>query len=489
MSYSERIVSGVRSLLAARVVYAVSNAVLIVVLTRYLLEPDSFGRLQFALSVLSVIVLFGSLGLPKSTARYLTEYVERDASQVRYILRRSALFVVVLSVAVGALVAVSSGRLAALLGEPELLALLAVGSLYIPIYGLYDYLTFTFQGFNRVTWNAVIRTINGVGRLVFAVGLVLLGFGAVGALLGYVLGFALAVVVGGVVLYQRFYRRYERTERPEPGLERRILRYSVPLTATKAANVVDTKVDSILVGVLLNPVAVGVYAVARQVADVVTMPASSFGFTISPMLGEQKAQDQVAVARKLYEEALVYTLLFYVPAAAGLALIADPLVRVVFGSEYLSAGPVVQVLAAYVVIHAVNQVTSDGLDYLGRANSRAVAKVVMAVSNVGLNLVLIPAVGVVGAAAATAITYGGYTLFNVYIIHAELSIRVRHVLRKAVVVSAIAGVVVLTVLGALPYVSGVASLLGTVAIGGGVWAVLSVASGIVDLGRLIETIA
>jgi len=51
------------------------------VLARYLLEPDGYGVLYWAIGVLAIIQLFVDLGLSRSVARYISEYREADLGQ------------------------------------------------------------------------------------------------------------------------------------------------------------------------------------------------------------------------------------------------------------------------------------------------------------------------------------------------------------------------------------------------------------------------
>ena len=484
-SLAARVSRGLKASLAGEILRALSNAALVLLLTRFLLDPSGYGLLQFALSVLGVASLFASLGIPKSAARYVTEYVEREPTQIRYILRVSLLYMGVLTGVSAVALAALSGPLARLLGEPSLTPFLLLGAAYVVFEGLSVYLTYIFQGFNRVTWSAVVGVIADVGRLVFVVVFVVAGLGAVGALLGYVAGFAVATLVGMVVLYTRFYTSFTETKNTESGLSRRILEYSLPLTATKSAGVLDGKIDAILVGVLLNPTAVGYYALAKQIAEFSVVPVSSLGFTISPTFGEQKASNRLDRAARVYEESLSHVLLAYIPAVVGLVLLAEPLVRFVFGAEYVPAVPVVQALGGYVLIHAVNKITSDGLDYLGLARSRAVAKILMALSNFVLNLLLIPVLGVVGAAVATVVTYSGYTLFNVYCIYQEVTFRLGPILRDIGVTCVISVVMGLVVFFARPFASSLLSLLAVVFLGGVVWVLLAMVSGALDIRRVV----
>ena len=488
MGLAERISRGTQAIFAANLLDMLAKAGLIVLLTRVLFTPEEYGQLNFALSVLGGVTILATLGLPKSAARYVTEFAEERPELVPHVVARSLRYLLGFTVVVALATATVGAPIATRLGGEAIVPLLGIGAVYIAARSLTAFVRQLFQGFNSVQWSGVVGIVSGLSRLGFVATFVWFGYGVAGALAGYVAAFLLASAVGGVVLYRRFYSTFARAADPDASISRRILEYSVPLTATRGANVIDKKVDTILVGVLADMTAVGFYTIGKSVSDFVSMPASSLGYTISPALGEQQSKGSGDRAARVYEVTLRYVLLAYVPAVAGLVLVAEPMVRYVFGAAYLGAVPVVRVFGLFILVNAVNKVTSDGLDYLGRARSRAVVKTAMAVGNAGLNLLLIPVMGVTGAAVATVITFSCYTAANVYIINQELSIAFERLVR------ALGAAVLLTLAmsGAvwvvLPYVSGVATLVGAVLLGVVVWATLSVAGGVIDpreVARLI----
>ncbi|MFC3476444.1 flippase [Halobacterium litoreum] len=484
MTLAERIVRGAKASLGATMLDILTNAALVVLLTRVLLTPNEYGQLNFVLSALGVVTILATLGIPKSTARYVTEFAETDPGQVPHVVKKSVVFLGSLVAAVSVATLLLGRPVANALGTPSVVPYLLAGSLYVVGRAGRTYFTALFQGFNRVTYSATVSSVASASRLPFVVAFVVLGFGVGGALFGYVASGVLATFVGAYIAYTKFYSKYDAADEPDADLSKRLLEYSIPLTATRGANVLDKKVDTLLVGVLLNMTAVGYYTVAKQVSDFVAAPASSFGYAVSPALGEQSSKDEIERAATLYEQSLEYVLVAYLPAVVGLVLVADPMIRYVFGTDYLGAVPVVQVFAGFMLVNAVNKVTSDGLDYLGRARSRAIIKSAMAVSNFCLNLVLIPVLGVVGAALATVATYTVYTLSNVYFIHQELAFDVPTVLRTLGAVALVTVAMAGTVWVALPYVSGLPTLFATVFLGGATWAALSVAGGILDVRKV-----
>ncbi|QRV16124.1 flippase [Haloterrigena salifodinae] len=480
MSREDHIVRGFKATLLARAIYMISSALLMFVLARYLLDPDGYGTLYWVIGILAMIRLVADLGIGKSAARYLSEYREDDPGQIPHLLRSTITFKIVIMALVGYLLLVFHEQLAAALGRPDAAPFLAAGVLYIAVFSFSTFTEVAFQGFNHLPYSAAVRAISGLSRLVFAVGFVLMGLGALGAFFGYVVGYALSAAVGLAVLYYAFYAQYDAAETHEEGLTRRMIEYSVPLTATRSANVIDKQVDTVLVGVILTPTAVAFYTLGKQITDFVLAPAESLGFTISPNFGEQKASNQLEQARQIYETALTNTMMVYIPAAAGLVIVADPFIPMVIGAEYAGAVPVLQVLAAFIILQAITNLTSDSLDYLGRARHRAMAKGGTAVANFLLNLVLIPTIGVVGAAIATVATHSVYVAVNLYIVHLELELRLKRLARSIGVICVITGIMAGAVLLVTPLVSSLAMLAGAIALGAITWAVLVVASGLVD---------
>jgi O-antigen/teichoic acid export membrane protein len=479
MSLTERIVDGFKATFAARIVNNVANGLLMLLLARFLLDNDQYGLLFTIISIVAIAQLGADLGLARSASRYISELKETDPSAVPYLVRTSLGYRLALLGLVSGGLVVFSEPLATVLEIPELSSLLVLGAGYLVFQSLCSYHMSLFQGFNRVDLSAVVEVVNNVARLVFVVALTALGLGVAGALFGYVVGVFLATVVGLGYLYRRLYTRYEDGGGSR-SLRNRMLRYSVPLTATHSANLLDRQVDTVLVAFFLNPVAVSYYVLSKQISEFVLVPAASLGFSVSPTYGEEKATDSLDRAARIYETTLEYMFVLYVPAAVGVVLVAEPAVTLVFGADYAGAAPVLQVLSVYVLFQAVTDVTTQGLDYLGRAKTRAYAKGATSVGNVGLNVVLIPVYGVTGAAVATVFTFGIYTVINVYVMHSELSldfVRIGRALALTSVISAGMGAAVLVL---VPYASNLVALFGIIAVGIAIWGVLVTASGMVD---------
>jgi hypothetical protein len=121
------------------------------------------------------------------------------------------------------------------------------------------------------------------------------------------------------------------------------------------ANVLNGRIDTILLSVFRGPTAIAFYTLAKQIADFLVAPAHSLGFGISPTFGEQKANDSEQQAARLYERSLIYTITLYGPAAAGVVLVASPTIKLIFGTDYAGSIPVLQIFSLFVVVRALDR--------------------------------------------------------------------------------------------------------------------------------------
>ncbi|WP_254861436.1 flippase [Halovivax gelatinilyticus] len=465
--------------LTSQSVSTISGALLIYGLAR-LLEPNDYGLLFLAISAFSIASIFSKLGLSKSAARYITDYRERNPGQLPYIIKVAFIFNSI-TIAIVAFVFLTGHEFIAVwIGEPKLAPLLALGVFFITFETLTKFTRRIAQGFEDIYLAAIILILDRGGRLFFAIGLILLGYNIIGALIGYIVASAIASLFGLIAIYYKFYTTIPPADAIEEGLTRRILEYNVPLTITGLSGKVDKELDTILVGLFLNPISVSYYVLGKQIISFVQMPATALGFSISPTYGKQKASGELFIAAKMFERSFIYTLLLYVPAAVGILLIAEPTVEIIFGESYTGAVPVLQVFSIFVVLSSITNITDYPLDFLGRAKSRAIAKGIASISNVVLNILLIPTVGVVGAAIATVITHSFYVLVKIFIISSELPLDINRVVPELTKIAFVSISMGVPIWAFSHQITGIFTLTFIVLLGIIIWASLSILTGLID---------
>ena len=481
MSLVEEIKSGFKTDLVSQVAKSLSGGILVVVLAR-LLSPNEYGLVYLSLSIFTFVTLLGKLGLGNSAARYITEYEETDPGQIPHIIETTAIILVLTLGVVTISLVLFSELIATIMGDPELQMILLVGALFVITGGFVDSTRKVCQGFKQIEWAAYIQLVDVVLRPIVAIGLVFAGFGAIGAIMGYVVGSLFAALLGIAFIYY-LYSNNIRSE-IEPDLRRRIGEYAVPIALTHNSDTLLKRVDIILVGAFLTPLAVSYYVVAKQLMTFLKTPANSLGFAITPRYSEQIHRGNLETASRLYSKAFTSILAFYVPAAVGLILVAEPTLILVFGSEYAGGVVVLQILTLYLVAQTVSYITGGGLDYLGKAKHRAYAKGGAAIINVVLNIIFIPTIGVVGAAISTVSSYALYVALNVYLLHLELDLDWLEIGLSCMKIIAVTIIMSLSILPFISVIGNLPSLIAVVALGSLVWLTATVSVGLIEKQQL-----
>jgi O-antigen/teichoic acid export membrane protein len=122
-------------------------------------------------------------------------------------------------------------------------------------------------------------------------------------------------------------------------------------------------------------------------------------------------------ARQLYR----VLILAGIPLAVGSTLLASPLIRLVYGSEFAASAPVLQVLIWSTLLLFINLGSKALLESHNRQIWWTFALAVGLVVNVGLSLYLVPLKGSVGAALAMVCAGGVTTLLASFFVHRLMS--------------------------------------------------------------------
>ncbi|MCH2171019.1 oligosaccharide flippase family protein [Myxococcota bacterium] len=161
----------------------------------------------------------------------------------------------------------------------------------------------------------------------------------------------------------------------------------------------QSRMDVLLLGVLLSEAAVGVYNAGYRIVFLLSFLAYYAGMAIFPVASRFHAESAESL-RELYHSTLRIFVLVAIPAASGLALIAPELVTLVFGDDFEATVPVLRGLAILVFVSGLKNLLNIFMMASERQNERLRSQWWAATANLLLALLLIPIWGIVGAVAA-----------------------------------------------------------------------------------------
>lgn len=181
--------------------------------------------------------------------------------------------------------------------------------------------------------------------------------------------------------------------------------------------------DVIVIGAFLSPAAVGIYEVAWRVSKFVMLPTRSIEEFMLPQTSNWDTSGRREIIESTLPNALFASAFFIFPTLFGAVIVGDELLSTIFGSEFGAGALVLLVLLFGRLVDATDGVLKTVIAGIDRMDLRARAVVVSLVSNIVLNVLLVPRYGIEGGAVATVLSFGVSTaLIGVYL-HRELSLR------------------------------------------------------------------
>jgi O-antigen/teichoic acid export membrane protein len=440
---SESIARNTAVQLAVQLTSGAFTAVLTLLLVR-LLSPAGYGTFTLALAIGAVLMLVADLGISSSAARFVAER-RGDAGAVAGVLSSALWLKLAVSGAVSLALFASAGPIARVYGEDALVWCLRW--IAVAIFGQSVMLLFVlaFVALARSSSNLGVVLAESAVETAATVGFVLLGAGAAGAALGRAVGYAAGAAIGLAVAVRMLGRTAVALRGSRGDLKRRIVRYAGAIALVDWLYTALAYADAILIGLLLDAAAVGLFQAPMRLIPFLLYPALAIAYGVAPRLArhERERPDVGAFVRALRLLVVVHCALL-----APLVVWAEPIVQLLFGSDYGDSADALRALAPYVFLAGLAPLASATANFIGAARSRVPIAAAALVANVGVNLVLIPRIGIVGAAIGIGVAFAVYVPAHLYLCRRALAFslaRVAATLVKALLAAAAMAGVLLAV--------------------------------------------
>ncbi len=178
---------------------------------------------------------------------------------------------------------------------------------------------------------------------------------------------------------------------------------AAPLMAMTAMNIINDRLDMLMLGSLASTEAVGIYTTAMQFARLLVLVLSTSNTVLAPRFAALYRIGKIEELQRLVTRStrIVFfmSLLF-----AGIMLLFGEFLLGIFGREFTAGNTALQVMIFGQLVNAFTGSTMVLLQMTSHARLSAIALVISTIFNIIANFALIPTYGVNGAALATALT-------------------------------------------------------------------------------------
>ena len=372
------------------ILLAVSQVLLPLVTFPYIsriLLPQGVGTYTFVDSYTQYFVLIAALGIPIYGMREIAKAKKSlvDRSQVFTELLSIHLLV---SVLVSVLYIVSFLTLSPLKGYSQLFWI--GGSLLLSNVFVMEWF---FQGMEQFPF-ITLRTL--CIRILTVIAIFIFVKGPTDTFLYYAINCA-SVFINAVI--NCFYAR-KFVKISFQGLS--LKRHLTPLLyifSTGLVTNVYTLLDSVVLGFLTNTVQVGFYTTAVKLSKILIMILVAFTTVLVPPLSLAYKEGRYADAKILLRKSFNYVIFISVPLSIGIYVIAQPLILLFSGPDFLPAALSLKILSPTILIVGLSYVFGQQIiNARGNERSFLISAVIGMVISIGLNLLLIPYIKQTGAA-------------------------------------------------------------------------------------------
>ncbi|MDY6864652.1 MAG: flippase [Halobacteriota archaeon] len=361
----------------------------------WLLSPEDFGVLGVSLSFLMILQLFTSSGFPQTTMKFLAE----DRSDKTRILKTSLFGNLFLGVISGLIfyMLFRSGFIE--LGEKYDPIILII-TLTVIITSVAFVIQFTLQGLFKFNESAYVAIVGTVTKLVFGIGLIIVGFGVFGAMVGMLISSVCILVIS--LFYTSDLKFWK-----EPGWsDFSIFKFAAPMFIGTFSLALLMQIDILGVKFLVTEASsdemAGYYQSALVLARTPTWIMGAVMGAIFPFISNNSTKNRED-AKVYINKSVRYAFIFVIPISLVFFLIPEASIYLLFPENYLPAAPALAIISIGMALYVLITIFLNSFQALGEPNIPSFFLSLSVIIQILLLILLVPIFGIVGAALSTTI--------------------------------------------------------------------------------------
>ncbi|GAB3274040.1 flippase [Parahaliea aestuarii] len=396
-------------------------------------EPTLAGEFFLCITLVLVASQFIRFGMDNVLVKQVSVLRSSNDQQRLATLCSSALLITLIAgIALASLMYAAADWLAAaLFSKPSMAPMLRLMALATPFYGVCLLLSYINQGLSRIGLHIASLNLGQVtlASLLLAGGVHLAGLPAGIELLAgsYVAGCALMMLymLACTARQVQLGAANVRVDRVLP-----LVRESFPLFIVALTQLVMVWSSQLFLGAWASASDVAIYTIAQRVAMVTSFVLMAVNSVVAPRFAVHYHNGEMRQLEQLSRLSLRVMLLMATPLLVAMLLFPQPILSL-FGSGYASAAPVLIILALGQFVNVVTGPVGYLLQMSGHYRQVRNNTALAALTAVGLNVMLTPQYGILGAAVAAAVALSVVNLLGLWQVRRLLGFRLAGAMRTA----------------------------------------------------------
>jgi len=366
------------------------NLVIVVYAAR-ILGATEYGKFAFALSFVSLFVIFSDLGLSNITTREFSGEEEKEKEYPSILSLK-----IILSFGAFLIMFIGSFLITT---DPTIRSIIWVLTLFILISGFFNIIYAFLHSRQRMEYDAAAKILQIV--LVASLGFFVLFTNPSSINLSYAyLSANLISLVLAMILFHYFF--YHLKLKFNKNIWKRFLKISWPLSLGFIASWLYINIDSIMMGYLGHIAEIGWYNAASKISLAIIISVSLISRSFYPVLSKFYKESKEKL-QHIWEYQIKLMIILALPTMIGGFVLAPKIINLFYGESYNSS------ILAFRILILVTGISFLYYPYgmilvVSNQQKRSFYLILTgAIINIILNLILIPKYSLYGAAVSTAI--------------------------------------------------------------------------------------
>lgn len=379
------------------VLLSFSGIILLPILTKNL-SIEAYGYWVMIGVTIGMVVTIAMLGLPFTLVRFLAPLNEKD--KIQEVFYSLYFLVICVSILISSIIYILSDKIAFLLFDGNIL-IVKIMSIIIFIECLNSFSIGYLRAREQIKRYSILNTTKTIIQIILIALLVLSGKGIVGAEIGLLISSLVMFIFLNYIIVSEIGIKVPRFENIKE-----YLNFGIPTVPSNLSNWVVNASDRYVIGFFLGSASVGYYSPGYSLGNIINSFSAPLNFILPATLSKHYDNNNIDKVKNILNISLKYYLIIAIPSFFGLSLLSKPLLYILTTPDIASNGylitPFIALSSLLLGIYTFYQKI-----VILEKKTIITAKIwsISAGVNLLLNILLIPHIGIIGAAYTTVIAF------------------------------------------------------------------------------------
>ena len=380
------------------IISTLKSFILLPILTKSL-GAELYGIYALILVTISLLAPFCTLALGNAIIRLLGS--EKDKGKISKDF--SSIFMITSLIALAAsilLFAFSKSLAIIVFGGINAAFYIQISASLIFLTAIDHIIIHYFLAFQQMKKYAALGISQAIGEVVLISYLVLSGFGLFGVIISLLIIRAFTSVIGFLWITSEI-----KISTPSFSAVKPYLLFSLPILPTGLCYWFINLGDRYVIGYFMSADAVGVYSASYGLGSIIAFFYAPISIALLPAITNLYNNNKIQELKAHLKYSLKFLLMFTIPSFFGLSVLSKSVLRTLTTSEFIGGYLIIPIIALAMILFNSGNINVNVLFLLKKTKTIGLIYGAFASINLVMNIILVPLIGIIGAAIATLITF------------------------------------------------------------------------------------